>query len=91
MLKIINTEAKVIIFKTNETMKVNTLKETVHYYNTEIFLSLKEKRILREECGVSPATLTRALEGTTDGYGVKLLRRRALELGGVERKIKDHE
>lgn len=71
-------------------MKENMSKEIVHYYTTEIFLTLKEKRVLREECGVSHATLARALEGTTDGYGVKLLRRRAIELGGVEREIKSN-
>lgn len=68
------------------------MKRVVKYYfETEILLTLKEKRALREELSVSPNTMNRALAGTSDSYGVRQIRKRAIEIGGVERVIKNEK
>ena len=59
--------------------------------STEILLSTKEKKVLRDEFSTTPKTLNLALGGVTNSFLAKKIRQRALEIGGVEREIKDHE
>lgn len=55
----------------------------------EIFLNREEKALLRTEFGVAYNTLNNALKGKTNGPIARLLRKRALEMGGVVRVVEN--
>ncbi|MGL4994479.1 MAG: hypothetical protein ACRC6R_10255 [Bacteroidales bacterium] len=54
---------------------------------TRIFITASEKKTLLYEFGVSTATISRALNGFDGSAMAKLIRKRAIDMGGVQRVI----
>ena len=71
---------KELIMKVSDTLEVT---EQVNVYGFEIHLSKEQAKQIKDESGVSPATLSRAMKSDSKrSYGEYYVRRRALELGG---------